>query len=149
ARDNTSGVIYFSTLMFSGSGIQCFRSFDNGGTFTAPVNCAPGTTGLQDKDWITVDNFAGAGQGNVYVVWRDFGPGNAVKFSSSTDGGAGYSPPGGTVIAGAGAFNVQGAYVTVGPDHAVYVFWLDQSAGLGTPNIIKMRKSTNFGGIFG
>src|SRR5262249_52737325 len=53
ARDTTSGTIYFSTLTFSGSGMQCFRSFDNGSTFTAPVNCAPGTLGLQDKDWIT------------------------------------------------------------------------------------------------
>jgi hypothetical protein len=104
---------------------------------------------MQDKEWITVDNFTGTGHGNVYVVWRDFGPGNAIKFSSSTNGGATYGPSGGTVIAGAGSFNVQGAFVTVGPDHAVYVFWLDESAGFGTPNIIRMRKSTNFGGTFG
>jgi hypothetical protein len=151
ARDTTSGTIYFSTLTFSGSGVQCFRSFDNGSTFTAPVNCAPGTLGLQDKDWITVDNFTGTGQGNVYVVWRDFGPAAqaGVRFTSSTNGGASYGPSGGTLIGPPGAFNVQGAYVTVGPDHAVYVFWLDQSAGFFTPNIIKMRKSTNFGGTFG
>jgi hypothetical protein len=149
ARDTTSGTIYFATLMFSGSGMQCFRSTDNGATFTAPVNCAPGTSGFQDKEWITVDNFPGAGRGNVYLVWRDFGPGNAIKFSRSTDGGATYGPSGGTVIAAEGAFNVQGAYVTVGPDHAVYVFWLDQSAGSGTPNIIKMRKSTDQGLTFG
>ena len=53
------------------------------------------------------------------------------------------------MIAAPGAFNVQDAFAAVGPDHAVYVFWLDQSAGFGTPNIIKMRKSTNFGGTFG
>jgi hypothetical protein len=35
------------------------------------------------------------------------------------------------------------------PDHAVYVFWLDQSAGPGTPNIIRMRKSTDQGLTFG
>src|ERR1700693_5931848 len=44
ARDTTSGTIYLGALMFIGSGMQCFRSFDNGATFTAPVNCAPGTT---------------------------------------------------------------------------------------------------------
>jgi len=151
ARDTTSGTIYFSTLTFSGAGIQCFRSSDNGATFTTPVNCAPGTLGLQDKDWITVDNFAGTGQGHVYVVWRDFGPPAqaGIRFSSSTDGGATYLPSGGTLIVAPGAFNVQGAFVAVGPDHAVYVFWLDQSAGISTPNIIKMRKSTNFGATFG
>jgi hypothetical protein len=52
ARDTTSGTIYFSTLMFFGSGMQCFRSFNNGVTFTAPVNCAPGTSSVQDKEWI-------------------------------------------------------------------------------------------------
>ena len=151
SRDTSSGTIYFSTLTFSGAGMQCFRSFDNGATFTAPVNCAPGTSGLQDKDWNTVDNFAGAGQHNVYVVWRDFGPVSeaGIRFSSSTNGGASYGPSGGTAIATPGAFNVQGAFVTVGPDHAVYVYWLDQSAGFGTSNIIKMRKSTNFGSTFG
>jgi hypothetical protein len=151
ARDTTSSTIYFGTLTFSGSGIQCFRSFDNGSTFTAPVNCAPGTSGMQDKEWITVDNLAGTGRGNVYVVWRDFGPVSeaGVRFSSSTNGGTSYGPSGGTLIAAPGAFNVQGAFVTVGPDHAVYVFWLDQSAGSSTPNIIKMRKSTDFGGTFG
>src|SRR6266404_1600791 len=38
ARDTLTGTIYLTTLMFSGSGMQCFRSFDNGVTFTAPVN---------------------------------------------------------------------------------------------------------------
>ena len=150
ARDTTTGTIYFSTLMFSGSGMQCFRSFDNGSTFTAPVNCAPGTLGFQDKDWITVDNFAGGGRGNVYEVWRDFGPAAqaGIRLSRSTDGGATYGPSGGTLIASPGAFNVQGAFVAVGPDHAVYVFWLDQSAGFSSPNIIKMRKSTDLGITF-
>src|SRR5262249_7692259 len=91
------------------------------------------------------------GQGFVYVVWRDFGPASeaGIRFSLSTNGGASYGPSGGTSIAPPGALNVQGAFVTVGPDHAVYVFWLDQSAGFSTPNIIKMRKSTNFGATFG
>jgi hypothetical protein len=151
ARDTVSGTIYFSTLMFSGSGMQCFRSFDNGATFTAPVNCAPGTLGFQDKDWMTVDNFTGSGQGNVYVAWRDFGPAAqaGIRFSSSTNGGSSYGPSGGTLIAAPMGFNVQGAFPAVGPDHAVYVFWLDQSAGFSTPNIIKMRKSTNQGVTFG
>src|SRR5262249_21248843 len=136
ARHDATGAIFFSTLTFSGSGMQVFKSVDNGLTFGTPVNGTPGTTGLQDKDWITVDNFPGCGNGNVDLVKRDFGPGNGIKFTRSLDGGATFGPSGGGVlIAGAGAFNVQGAFVFVGPDHAVYVFWLDQSAGSGTPNI--------------
>ena len=149
ARHEATGAIYFSTLQFSGSGMPVFKSIDDGLSFGTPVNGAPGTIGMQDKDWITVDNFAGAGNGNVYLVWRDFGPGNGIKFSRSTDGGASFGPSGGILIAGAGAFNVQGAFVMVGPDHALYVFWLDQSAGSATPNIIRVRKSTDQGVSFG
>lgn len=68
ARHEATGAIYFSTLQFSGSGIQVVKSIDDGLSFGTPVNGAPGTIGMQDKDWITVDNFAGAGNGNVYLV---------------------------------------------------------------------------------
>ena len=146
ARDTTSGKIYFATLAFSGSAIQVFRSTDNGATFTAPVNAAPGTSGFQDKCWITVDNFPGPGQGNVYVVFRDFGPGNAIKLTKSTDGGATYAPSGGTVIASGSPVNVQGAFVTVGPDHSVYVIYFDQNS---LPETIKVRRSTDLGVTFG
>jgi hypothetical protein len=149
ARHDATGATFFATLQFSGSGIRVFKSVDDGLTFGPPVNGAPGTTGMQDKEWITVDNFPGAGNGNVYLAWRDFGAGNGIKFTRSTDGGATFGPSGGVLIAGAGSFNVQGAFVFVGPDHAVYVFWLDQSAGSGTNNIIRFRKSTDQGVTFG
>jgi len=145
ARDNVTGKIYFSTLRFSGSGIQVFRSDDDCDTFGPPVNAAPGKTGFQDKEWITVDNFSGPGQGNVYHVARDFGPGNGIFFFRSTDGGNTFSPNGGTLIASGSPVNVQGAFVTVGPDHAVYVFWFHQT----TPQRILMRKSTDQGLTFG
>lgn len=160
ARAATSGTVYLSTLGFnSGDRIQVFRSSDNGVTFAAPVNGAPGFEGtgdFQDKSWIAVDNFSGSGQGNVYLAWRNFAdssPGSGVihgiRFTRSTDGGNTWGPNQGVLIAGEGSNNVQGAYVTVGPDHAVYVFWYDQSAGFGTPASIKMRKSTDLGVTFG
>src|SRR5215470_9783406 len=65
ARDNLSGKIYFATLQFANAGIDVFESTDNGATWSAPVQGAPGKTGgsfSQDKSWITVDNFAGSGQ---------------------------------------------------------------------------------------
>src|SRR5262249_8424118 len=76
ARDNTSGRIYFATLGFTNEDvIQVFRSTDNGATWLAPVNGTPGGAS-EDKEWITVDNFAGSGNGNVYLVARNFGAGN-------------------------------------------------------------------------
>ena len=89
ARDSTSGRIYFATLgLTDGSVIQVFSSTDNGATWLAPINGAPGKSGTQDKQWITVDNFVGSGNGNVYLVERDFGAGNGIYFFRSTDGGA-------------------------------------------------------------
>src|SRR5262245_36101000 len=78
ARNESNGRIYFSTLQFSGSSLDVFHSDDGGLTWSAPVSGAPGKTGGQDKEWIVVDNFAGAGNGNVYLIERDFGPGNGI-----------------------------------------------------------------------
>ena len=148
ARDNASGKIYFATLFFSASasGIQMFRSTDGGDTFTAPVNGAPGKSGMQDKEWIAVDSFVGAGQGNVYLIERDFGAGNGIYFFRSTDGGSTFGPIGGTLIASGSPSNVQGAWVTVGPDHAVYSLLYDQNFA---PRQIRLRKSTDQGLTFG
>ncbi len=145
ARSSLFGTIFFSTLQFTGSGIRVFRSNDDCANFIAPVQGAPGKSGFQDKEWIAVDNFSGQGNGNVYLVARDFGVGNGIYFFRSTDNGATFGPSGGTLIASGAANNVQGAYVTVGPDHAVYVFFFDQSS----PQRIRMRKSTDLGLTFG
>jgi len=146
ARDNTSGVIYFATLGFTTDNvIQVFRSTDNGATWLVPVNGVPGGNS-EDKEWITVDNFPGTGQGNVYLVSRRFsGSPQGVNFYRSTDGGATFGPIGGTPIASGVPNNVQGAFVTVRPDHSVLVFWYDSTAFSG----LKARKSTDQGVTFG
>jgi len=146
ARSSQTGKIFLSTLQFLGAGIRVFPSTDNCSTLLAPVQGAPGKIGLQDKEWIAVDNFTGSGQGNIYLVERDFGPGNGIYFFRSTDDGATFGPSGGTLIASAAPVNVQGAYVTVGPDHAVYVFFFDQRS---SPQAIRMRRSTDQGVTFG
>src|SRR5215831_7783747 len=137
ARDNSTGRLYFATLGFSVSTIQVFRSDDNGLTWTAPVNGTPGGSS-EDKEWITVDNFAGAGNGNVYLVSRRFGAGPGIYFFRSTDHGATFGPNLGTLI----VTGSQGAFVAVGPDHSVYVFWYAGAT-------IQMRKSTDQGLTFG
>jgi len=138
ARDNTSGRIYFATLGFTnGDVIQVFRSDNNGVSWQAPVNGTPGGSS-EDKEWITVDNFPGSGNGNVYLVARNFGAGNGIYFTRSTDGGATFGPSGGTLVVAGN----QGAFVTVGPNHAVYAFWY---AGAS----LQVRKSTDQGVTFG
>ena len=138
ARNNTTGKLYFTTLGFTSSNvIQVFGSTDNGATWSAPVNGVPGGGSSQDKQWIAVDNNAGAGNGNVYLVTRDFGAPNGIFMYRSTDNGATWGPSGGVNIVGGN----QGAFVAVAPDHSVNAFWY---AGQ-----IRMRKSTDQGVTFG
>ncbi len=145
ARDEVSGTIYFASLTNATGPIQVFRSYDDGETFTAPVVATPGKTGFQDKPWIAVDNFAGPGQGNVYVTATDFSGSvnNGIYFFRSTNDGNSYGPTGGTLIAATSG--VQGSWVTVDPNHTVYVFYFDGSV---TPQTIKMRKSFDNGATF-
>jgi hypothetical protein len=146
ARDNVKGNIYLSTLSFSGSNrLQLFTSTNNGASFGAPINAAPGlaSSDFVDKPWLTVDNASGLGQGVVYATYTDFGlRSTTIRFQRALPGGATFAPSGGTQIASG---VVQGSNVNVGTDHSVYVFWLDQTSG----SKIKVVKSTNHGGTFG
>ena len=137
ARDNVTGEIYLSTLQYSGNGLAVFKSTNDGATWSAPTQGAPGATGFQDKEWIVVDNFAGPGQGNVYLGYRDFAGSGGMRFTRSINHGATFLPSPGLLLKSSG----QGAYVTVSPDHSVNYFWYD-----GTT--IKMRKSTDQGVSF-
>ena len=136
-RDDTTGRLYFATLGFSVSTIQVFRSDDNGATWMAPVNGTPGGS-AEDKQWMAVDNFAGPGNGNVYMLSRRFGAGPGIYFFRSTDQGATFGPNLGTLI----VTGSQGAFVAVGPDHSIYAFWFAGAT-------IQMRKSTDQGLTFG
>jgi hypothetical protein len=154
ARDTVTGRIYYATLDLASAdgtaspGIYVFRSDDNGNTFQTPVKAGAGfetdPSSFYDKDWITVDNAPATGQGTVYLVFRDFGVNfNGIFLTRSTDHGSTWSTP--IEIADAGSGNVQGAYVVTGPDHAVYVSWLDET---GTQDAIKVRQSTDLGVTF-
>ena len=140
ARNNTTGRLYFATLGFSTSTIQVFRSDDDGATWMLPVNGTPGGSS-EDKEWIVVDNFAGPGNGNVYLLSRRFGAtggGPGIYFFRSMDHGATFGPNLGTQITP----GAQGAFVAVGPDHSVYAFWYAGAT-------LQMRRSTDQGLTFG
>jgi len=152
ARNNTTGTIYLTTRSFDatsagGSSVPLFRSTDNGATWLAPVNAAPGFGAGDHLDTpkIAVDNYVGAGQGNVYVAARNFQTvgtqPNGVFFNRSTDGGATFGTGPGLMLSGGG----EGPFVAVGSDHAVYVFWWINL----NPAVIRFVKSTNQGVSFG
>jgi hypothetical protein len=147
ARDTSSGRVYLATLSFSVSNVlQVFNSDNNGATFSAPVNGAPGvrSSDTVDKGWITVDNFAGKGQGTVYTTFTDFSASGStsIDFEKSTNNGGKFSSAN-AVASG----TVQGSNVVVGTDHSIYIFYL--SGGGGTLASIQVVKSTNLGKKFG
>lgn len=154
-RDNTLGRTYLVTLNWTGSGLRMFRSNDDMATVLTAVECFPGFGGgdFIDKPWIAVDNFPGAGQGNVYVAAKNF-PGGAagsqpggIYLFRSTDNGATFAPAGGTLpLSRIDPSCNQGANVAVGPDHSVYVFWWDCST---TPRQLLVSRSTDQGATFG
>src|ERR1043166_1551024 len=142
ARNNSTGTILFATVSFHiANQINIFRSTDDGVTFDAPINGTPDTpNGMHDKPWLAVDNFPGPGNGNAYLFWRDFGTGGGMRFSRSTDDGVTWALAGGGVLSTASTN--QGAQVAVGPDHTVYLMWLEA-------NQMVIRRSTDLGVSFG
>ncbi|MEP6601430.1 MAG: hypothetical protein ABJB49_06410, partial [Nitrospirota bacterium] len=138
ARNNTTGTIILATLGFnSAASLPIYRSTNDGISYFAQVDGDGGGTS-NDKEWLACDNFAGAGQGNFYMFYRDFGGGGGMSFTRSTDGGATWSAR--QILASASG---QGAWVTVGADHTVYGFWL------ATGNNLVFKKSTDQGVTFG
>jgi subtilisin-like proprotein convertase family protein len=146
-RQVAGDTLILATLAFTSSEkLMIFRSTNNGVTWSAPVNGAPGfttTTGNHDKQWLAVDNFPGPGYGNIYMFWRNFGTPGGMQFTRSTDGGLTWGPSGAVTLLSASG---QGAMLSVGTDHAVYAFWYDSTA---SPRSIKLRKSTDLGLTFG
>jgi hypothetical protein len=154
ARNNTTSRTYLATLAFAGSGLRMFRSDDDFATVMPPVEAFPGFGGNDfiDKEWIAVDNTAGAGQGNVYVLGRNFAGGgggsqpSGIYIFRSTDNGNTFAPAGGTIASSLIVSGQQGAFVAVAPDHSVHAFWFNSST---TPREIRVRKSTDQGVTFG
>ena len=144
ARSAATGSVFLATLAGGANGMNIYRSTDGGVTFSSVANGAPtAISDDTDKEWIAVDNFAGTGNGFVYHVYRDFGAPNGIYFTRSTNDGVSFSNP--ILIASGASGNVQGAFVFVGADHAVYAGFYDSAP---TPDRIAIRKSTDQGITF-
>lgn len=139
ARNETTGTIYYSILSWNESTIQVFRSTDDGITFGNPVTVDPGEGGFQSYPRIIVDNNPGPGNGFVYIGWRNFQTSDNMRFARSTDGGSSW----GSIQSI--AFQGNGAYLSIGPDHAIYYYWYDYA---DLPHRIRVRKSVDLGQSF-
>jgi hypothetical protein len=98
---NTLGL----TASVVGKAVLVNRSTNGGATWDNPVTVSQGGAGANyDKNWITCDNTpTSPAYGNCYVQWDDFGFGNALRMSRSTDGGLTWSAstvPNSSVIGG-------------------------------------------------
>jgi hypothetical protein len=142
ARDNATGRVYLATVPATSTSIQVSRSDDGGRTFQAPVRAFSGAVN-SDRPWITVDNFGGAGNGNVYVAARNFAAPQGIFLARSDNGVAGFVPSTTVPLWTTG----RGPHVVVGPDHGIYVFSY-QPPQAGQPATIQMRRSVNFGASF-
>lgn len=141
ARSSTTGTVVLATLEFAAlNSLRIFRMDDDGVALGSnPQADGAAGSGQHDKEWVTCDNFAGSGQGNFYMFWRNFSSTNpGMTFTRSTDDGVTWTNR--QVLHTSG----QGGWVTVGADHAVYVFYFRTTA----PRSIAVRKSTDQGVTF-
>ena len=84
---DAAGVFYYYSLM-SDYTCQLFKSLDGGATWSAPFNAYGG-----DKAWMAIDRTGGAGHGNLYFAWDQFGCCGDDWFTRSTDGGETFASP--------------------------------------------------------
>jgi hypothetical protein len=158
ARSSETGTVFLCStsgstdLSAPGERILISRSTDNGASFAAPLDGTPGFVpgvDVADKPWITVDNYPGPGYGDVYLAWTCLSANGTEKgmfFTRSTDDGITWGPSGGVPIqTPSPSVGFQGAYLAVGPDHTVHVFWWDGTKA----HRILMRNSTDQGQTFG
>jgi subtilisin-like proprotein convertase family protein len=149
ARDNATGAFYLTTLGFNSDDVvQFFKSTDGGQTFGPPISIPAGASSSdsRNKEWLTVDNFAGAGQHDIYSCDTNFGGPERIEFFRSIDQGVSFGPP--IVVSAAGG---QGCNVVVGPDHSVDVFYYRGTGGGGQEgdNKLFVRRSVDLGLTFG
>src|SRR5919201_873273 len=98
AHDRMHGVWMVSSLALdasiTGTAVIVSRSTNGGATWGNPVTVAA-ATGTQDfdKNWTVCDNTTTSPfYGRGYTQWDDFGNGNGLKISYSTDGGLTWTP---------------------------------------------------------
>lgn len=133
-----SSLALSGTSTVKGAAILTSRSLDGGLTWQNPVVVATATgTNDFDKNWIACDTWATSPYyGNCYTEWDNYGSGNRLLMSTSTDGGATW----GAGLQTANGASGLGGQPVVRPDGTVVV----PSANANETAIIAFR-STNGG----
>lgn len=137
----TDGKFYYAALT-NPDGLSVYRSDDDCNTFTYVASIA---TGSDDKEIMTVDNYvASPNYGRLYVTWTDFGSGNQIYATTSSNGGATWTAQ--VALSGVGD-DVQGSWPVVAPNGDVYSGWVKwMGAGFPDGNLeIQIARSTNGG----
>jgi hypothetical protein len=133
-----AGTVYLAAMAEAGGRdtLAVARSTNGGQTFTWHDAAPQGVAGIQDKEWLVIDNTGGPRDGWLYLAWTDFGNRRLV-FSRSTDGGRTWSPP--RIL----SFDGQGVRPAVAPSGDVHVVWRGYDDG--SPAIFWTRSTD--GGI--
>jgi len=126
------------TVSSDTSAISVSRSTDGGLTWANPVFASVATgTQSYDKEWIVCDNTATSPYyGNCYLQWDDYGNGNLIQMTTSSDAGITW----GTVKTTSNRGTCLGGQPLVTPSGIVIV----PSGDASISNIIAFR-STNGG----
>jgi hypothetical protein len=146
AYDARHNVWMISSLLLdanvTGAAVVVNRSVNGGLSWSNPVNVAvAGPANDYDKNWVACDNHAASPfYGRCYHTWDDFGDGDRILMSTSTDGGLTWSPP---IQTDSGVFGLGGQPV-IQPDGDVIV----PAANAFETAIIAFR-STNGGASWG
>jgi hypothetical protein len=121
-------------------GICVYRSADAGRTWGAPLLIH--ASGGDDKQDAAGDTTPSSPHyGNVYAVWDD---GSTLRFARTTDHGGSWKGTGAQAAGSTLASDSFAPWVTVAPDGAVYIVWINGQSG----SQIKFVKSTDGGNSF-
>jgi subtilisin-like proprotein convertase family protein len=146
AADPAAKMVYMATATGAfARGLPVYRSSDGGQTWNGtPTDGVGHHFGPIRATFagLATDLWAGSGRGNVYLCFfrNDLG---MMNFTRSTDKAVSFTPPGAT---GLGSAQLAGCNVAVGPQHDVYVFFVQKPAAT---NQLVMRRSIDGGLSFG
>jgi hypothetical protein len=143
--------IYLDNSVYGQKGVPFWRSTDGGITFQRQPTVHDEIRS-SDHPWITVDDYVGTGQHDVYIactgIRNDTSGERIWLFISKDGGGTDWSDPA-KALSEEIAIHVHSAIVVTDAEHAAYVVWFELRAeppeSENYVNYLKMRKISSRG----